>query len=179
MGHFEKRIEGETVWESPEFSLRHDRALLEDGRIARREVIDCPDFVMLLLKTARGEICLGEQYEASVGAGLLMAPCAPVEKGEEPGETAARLLEASGAAGGALRFLGQGYPTPGILSECCHYYSAEIPAEKAPPLLTAVKWACLKKELCGEAAIEGRTLHLLALASACGLLKEGESDHAK
>ena len=48
MAHFEKKIDGEVVFQGNIIQVRHDRVELENGRIASREVVVHPGAVVML-----------------------------------------------------------------------------------------------------------------------------------
>ena len=48
MAHFEKKIDGEVVFQGKIIQVRHDRVELENGRITSREVVVHPGAVVML-----------------------------------------------------------------------------------------------------------------------------------
>lgn len=114
MAHTETFIRGETVYQGPDFSLRHDVVRLEDGRESRREIIQKPDKALVLL--LHGGACRVERlWRSAIGRESLELPAAALAPGEAPARAAQRLLARWGLGEVALRSLGAVLPSPGIL----------------------------------------------------------------
>lgn len=114
MAHTETYISGGIVYQGPDFALRHDMVELEDGRPARREVIQRPDVVLLIL--LHGGLCrVARVYRSALGRESLELPSLDVPPGKTPRQAAEELLASWGCAGASPVELGAVLPSPGIL----------------------------------------------------------------
>ena len=124
MAHFEKKIDGEVVFQGNIIQVRHDRVELENGRIASREVVVHPGAVVMLA-VQDGFAYLVRQYRYCVGRELLEVPAGKLEAGEDHREAALReLKEETGAVGGRVEYLGEIFSTPGLYTEVFYMYFA-------------------------------------------------------
>lgn len=139
MSHTETYVEGEQVFECPDFTIRHDRVELENGRLSRREIVCRPDRILLL--PLQGDcVLLKKTDRPALGGTCLEAPCAPILPGQSP-QTAAEQMH----LGKKLRPLGILRPSPAILQEKVHVFAASMerpgPEWQAVPLARWQDWA--------------------------------------
>ncbi len=109
-----------------------DDVELENGNLAKREVVEHPGGVCVAVLTGKNELIFVRQFRYPLGEILLELPAGKLEPGEDPFEAMKReQLEETGTTAENYVFLGNMYPTCG--------YSAEI----------IRIWACRLKEDAG------------------------------
>lgn len=109
-----------------------DDVELENGNLAKREVVEHPGGVCVAALTGKNELIFVRQFRYPLGEILLELPAGKLEPGEDPFEAMKReQLEETGTTAENYVFLGNMYPTCG--------YSAEI----------IRIWACRLKEDAG------------------------------
>ncbi len=165
MSHIERFLQGETVFDCPDFSIRHDQVELEDGRRSRRETICRPDQVLLLLLQG-GSVLLKETQRPALGGQFLEAPCAPIEAGQSAEQAALRLN-----SGGPVRFVGLLRPSPAILREKVYVFAARRP-EDPPSGWQAVPLASWEDWTARGQIKDMRLAGALTLAGAGGFLEQ-------
>ena len=107
-------------------NLRDDDAMLPDGRIVSREVVEHVNGVCVLPVTASGDVILVRQYRYPYGVNLLELPAGRLEKDESPLQGAAReLREETGMTAAHWYELGTDYPSTGYIDEVIHLYAAD------------------------------------------------------
>lgn len=98
---------------------------LNDGSLAKREVIRHPGGATVLALTADDEVVLVSQYRVAVGSTLTELPAGKLEPGEDPLICAQReLAEETGYTAATWATLGSFYPSPGYLDEELHLFLA-------------------------------------------------------
>ena len=90
--HFEKTLSSETLFEGRVITLTKDTALLENGRTATREVVHHHGGACILPYFADGTICMVRQFRYAMQQELWELPAGKLEQGEDPFESAARVL---------------------------------------------------------------------------------------
>ena len=106
-------------------NTRLDRALLPDGSIALREVVEHPGGVAVLPLEADGTVWCVRQFRYPFSEELLEVPAGKLEPGEEPERAARReLSEETGLEPGEMIYLGRHYCSPGYNSEVLHIFLA-------------------------------------------------------
>jgi len=106
-------------------SMRVDEVRLNNGLVARREVVDHPGAVVIVALDSDDQVYLVEQYRHPIGRTLLELPAGTLEPGEEPLQAAKReLREEVGAEAREWSKLGTFYSTPGFCSESLHAFLA-------------------------------------------------------
>ena len=106
--------------------MRQDVALVgEDGREARREMVEHPGGVCIAALTDRKELLFVRQYRYPYGEVVLELPAGKLEYGEDPLLAGKReLQEETGATAREYTDLGKLYPSPGYCGEVIHMYMA-------------------------------------------------------
>lgn len=128
MAHFEKAIESEALYNGKILRLRRDIVELENGKTAKREVVEHSGGVCVLPFDDDGNVILVRQFRYPFGRELLEAPAGKLEKGEDHATCGRRELEEeAGMTAGIYRYLGCIYPTPAYDTEIIHmYYAADL-----------------------------------------------------
>lgn len=123
----EKRIDGEYKFRGRVINLRVDRALLPDGSVAGREVIEHNGGVCVAALTDSDEVLLVRQFRYPYGETVLEIPAGKRDSADEdPFECGKReLKEETGATADEFRFLGRLYPSPGYCGEIIWMYAAK------------------------------------------------------
>ncbi len=102
-----------------------DQALLPNGHVAKREVVDHPGGVAILPWNGDGTVTVVRQYRYPFARVLTEIPAGKLEPGEQPRPAALReLREETGAQAGELIDLGAIYPSPGFCREQVYLYLA-------------------------------------------------------
>ncbi|MBS3947756.1 MAG: NUDIX hydrolase [Dethiobacter sp.] len=173
----EKTLASKIIYQGKIISVRLDDVLLDNGKQARREVVEHPGAAAVLAVTDQGEAYFVRQYRQAVGEELLEIPAGKLDPGEEPVACAIReLAEEAGVKPGKISPLAEYFSSPGFASERLYLYLAtelEPTAVQQPedeilhvcllPLRDAVKMA--RQGKIGD----GKTL--LALLLAADILK--------
>lgn len=124
-GLIEKTISGEYLYRGKILALRKDKALLPNGRVTSREVIEHPGGVGVLALDDAGCVYLVRQFRYPYGAVLTEIPAGKLEPGEDPLEAGKReLREETGLTADEYVSLGRLYPSPGYTGEIIHLYFA-------------------------------------------------------
>ncbi len=91
------------------------------------QVIQFPDWVLVLALTPRQEVVMVHQYRHGTEQVCLELPGGLVDPGDRsPEESAQReLLEETGFKCANFRLIGECYPQPAILGNRCYFYLAE------------------------------------------------------
>ena len=102
-----------------------DHVRLDDGSVARREVVEHPGGVTILPVDEAGNCYMVRQFRYPAGHMMLEAPAGKLEYGEDHRECAVReLSEETGFTADELIYLGGFYTSPGFSSELLHVYLA-------------------------------------------------------
>lgn len=123
----EKTLEKKTVFEGRIINMRQDSVLLENGKIATRDVIEHPGGVCVLPLTDDGQVIFVKQFRYPYGETLLEIPAGKLEAFEQDPEVCGRreLEEEAGVTADEMISLGQMYPSPGYCAEIIHMYLAK------------------------------------------------------
>lgn len=123
----EKTLKQEYVFRGKIINVRKDEALLPDGKIASREVVEHKGGVCVLAMTDDNEILMVRQYRYPYMEELLEIPAGKRDSCEEkPIDCGKReLKEETGAESDNFVFLGEFYPTPGYTNEVIYIYYAD------------------------------------------------------
>ena len=125
MEFYEERVETELAYRGQIVNVRRDKARLQNGNIAGREVVEHPGGVGIVPVTQDNEILMVRQFRYPLGKELLEIPAGKLAPGEDPLDCAVReLSEETGCTAGRHVFLGEIYPTPGYCEEKLHIYLA-------------------------------------------------------
>lgn len=121
----EKTVEKETVFEGRIITVRKDKAELENGVIADRELVIHSGGVCVVPLTKEGKVIMVRQFRYAFGEPLLEIPAGKLEKGEDHRAAGLReLKEETGAVCGRFDYLGVCYPSVAYLTEKIHMYLA-------------------------------------------------------
>ncbi len=122
----EKTVSREYIFKGRIINLRVDDALLPDGTVAKREVVEHPGGVCVAALTENNELLFVEQFRYPYSEVVLELPAGKLEYGEDPFEAGKReLREETGAVAEEYESLGKLYPTPGYCGEIIHMYFAK------------------------------------------------------
>ncbi|HHV78106.1 MAG TPA: NUDIX hydrolase [Firmicutes bacterium] len=128
----ERSIQSELLYKGKIVTLRKDTVLLDQGRLATREVVEHPGAVGIL-PFSNEEVVLVRQYRYPVGSTLLEIPAGKLEPGENPVECAKReLKEETGLVASKLEYVCSFHTSPGFCNEVLHLFFAEGLQDTAP-----------------------------------------------
>lgn len=121
----EKPLNQEYKFKGKIVNMRVDDALLPDGTVANREVVEHNGGVMIAPLDGDGNLYFVRQFRYPYMEVVTELPAGKLEKGEDPLEAGKReLKEETGAVAEKYTFLGELYPTPGYCGEIIHMYLA-------------------------------------------------------
>lgn len=125
MEHFERKISSETIYRGRIITLESDKAELENGAVALREVVRHSGGVGVLAIDGENNVLFVRQFRYPYGETLWELPAGKLEPGEDPAACGARELEEeTGLRPGSMRLLAELYPSPGYLDERLYVYEA-------------------------------------------------------
>jgi len=125
MDYFEACVSREDKYHGIIVDVHLDQVRLNDGSLARREVVEHPGGVTILPVDGQGNCYMVRQFRYPAGRMLLEAPAGKLEYGENHRACAAReLSEETGFTADELIYLGGFYTSPGFSSEMLHIYLA-------------------------------------------------------
>ena len=123
MAEPEVTLSSERVFTGGRFGVRVERVRLADGTQTTREILDCPDAVVIVAVDDEQNVLLVRQYRKAIERELLELPAGVIESGDEPLETAQReLREETGFAADRLTELGSFFVSPGGVTECIYSF---------------------------------------------------------
>ena len=123
----EKTVSQEMIYQGKIINLRRDKAELENGRIATREVVEHPGGVCIAALTPENELLFVRQFRYPYSEVLLELPAGKRDRTEAPLECGKReLKEETGAIGTGYLSLGKLYPSPGYCGEIIHLYLCRV-----------------------------------------------------
>ena len=122
-------IDTNYIFKGKIMNVKIDTVILEDGKPAKREVVEHGKAVCIIPVDTMGNVYLVLQYRHPFGCVILEAPAGLVEKDEEPLQCAIReLREEIDAVGDEFIYLGEIFPSPGYVNEIIHLYFTRIKA---------------------------------------------------
>lgn len=122
---FEKTIEVENVYSGKILELTREKAELENGSVAYREVVHHSGGVCVVALTDKDEVLMVRQFRYPFKEVLLEVPAGKREKGEDPLQCGIReLKEECGAEAEKIIPLGRLYPTVAYDTEVIYMYLA-------------------------------------------------------
>lgn len=125
MEFFEQRIDRDDKYHGIIVDVHLDHVRLDDGSIARREVVEHPGGVTILPVDGEGNCYMVRQFRYPTGHMMLEAPAGKLEYGEDHRDCAVReLSEETGFTADELIYLGGFYTSPGFSTELLHIYLA-------------------------------------------------------
>lgn len=126
MAHFEKKLSEKTIYKGRVITLTTDEALLENGKIALREVVHHPGGACVAALTDQNEVYMVRQFRYAIGEELWELPAGKLENGEDPFIAAKRELgEEVGVTADNYIDLGRFYPTVGYCNEIIYCWAAK------------------------------------------------------
>lgn len=126
MNFTEKPIKADYKYKGRIINLRVDEALLPNGKVASREVVEHGGGVCVAALTEQGEVLAVRQYRYPYSCEVLEIPAGKRDGKEDPLVCGKReLLEETGAAAEEYKFLGELYPSPGYCGEIIWLYAAK------------------------------------------------------
>ncbi|MGN1161282.1 MAG: NUDIX domain-containing protein [Candidatus Fimenecus sp.] len=121
----EKPVKQEYKFKGKIVNLRVDDALLPNGNIAKREIVEHNGGVMVAPLDNEDNLYFVKQFRYPYMEIVTELPAGKLERGEDPFEAGKReLKEETGAVADKYVSLGQLYPTPGYCGEIIHMYLA-------------------------------------------------------
>lgn len=121
----EKTVEKQVVFEGRIVTVRKDKALLETGEEAPRELVIHSGGVCVVPLTDKNEIIMVRQFRYAFMEPLLEVPAGKLEPGEDHRDAGLReLSEETGARCSSFEYLGVCYPSVAYLTEKIHMYLA-------------------------------------------------------
>lgn len=125
MGHTEKTVANETIYEGKVISLRVEDVELPDGKLAKRELVKHPGAVAVLAVTAEGKLVFVRQFRKALERTLVEIPAGKIEPGEDKRITAIRELEEeTGYRAEQFEYIQSFATSPGFADEVIHLYVA-------------------------------------------------------
>lgn len=125
MDFSEKTVKENLIFDGKILHLYKDDILLPNGHPAFREYIRHQGAVCVVPLTEQKDIILVEQYRYPMKNLTLEIPAGKLDPGETPLQGAVRELEEeTGLRNADLRFIGELYTSPAILTEVIHMYIA-------------------------------------------------------
>lgn len=121
----EKQLKKEYMYKGKIINLRRDEALLPNGQIAVREIVEHNGGVCVVPLDNDGNVYMVKQFRYPYFKVVTEIPAGKLEKGEDPLEAGKReLQEEVGAIAKNYTFLGELYPSPGYCGEIIHMFLA-------------------------------------------------------
>ena len=125
MEFFEQCVSRDDKYHGIIVDVHLDDVRLDDGSLAKREVVEHPGGVTILPVDEAGNCYMVRQFRYPAGHMMLEAPAGKLEYGEDHRECAVReLSEETGFTADELLYLGGFYTSPGFSSELLHIYLA-------------------------------------------------------
>ena len=123
---YEKTLRSQVIYEGSIIRVRLDEAELENGKTAKREVVEHPDGVAVIPVDAGGNVYMVRQFRYAYGRPFLEIPAGKLDPEEAPQAGAIReLREETGLSAGSLHYLGGYSVSPGFCNETLHLYLAQ------------------------------------------------------
>lgn len=121
----EKQISFEYKFKGKIVNMRVDDALLPNGTVAKREIVEHNGGVCVAPLDSEGNLYFVRQFRYPYMEVVTELPAGKLEKGEDPFEAGKReLKEETGAVANKYISLGKLYPTPGYCGEIIYMYLA-------------------------------------------------------
>lgn len=126
---FEKKLEGEIVFDGKVMTIHRDKIELPTGQTSFREVVEHSGGVVILAtikKDNQNKIIMVKQFRYPIGQPLLELPAGKLEKGEDPFDAAKReLIEETGYKANKWQDLGYIHTSAGYSSEKLYLFKAD------------------------------------------------------
>ena len=133
----EKTVSSQQIYAGKIIKLRLDEVELQNGMLAKREVVEHPGAVAILAVNADGEAFFVRQFRKAIEKELLEIPAGKLDAGEEADACAIReLAEEIEMMADEMRCIAIFYSSPGFASEKLYIYLATglrpVAVEKPP-----------------------------------------------
>ena len=126
----EKTLKDTTVFDGHLIRVHVDDVELDNGMVAKREIVSHPGGVSVAILTEKNELLFVKQFRCPYQEELLELPAAKLEPGEDPFEAMKReQLEETGTTGKNYISLGNLYPTPGYCGEIIRLWACRVDKE--------------------------------------------------
>lgn len=127
---YEETNREEELFQGRIIRVHLDDVTLENGKSAKREVVDHPGGVSAAILTEKNELIFVRQFRYPYKEVLLELPAGKLEPGEDPFEALKReQREETGTTGKDYVFLGNVYPTPGYCGEIIRLWACRVEKE--------------------------------------------------
>ena len=124
MDYVEKTVKANYIFKGKILSLRHDDAMLPDGKPCQREFVEHGGGACVLY-VKDGKVLLVRQYRYAYGESIYEIPAGKLDKREDPMQAAIRELEEEGGLmAEEVKLLYVMYPSPGYTNEKIYIYQA-------------------------------------------------------
>lgn len=125
MDLIEKQLTAEYKFKGRIVNMRVDDALLPNGKVAKREIVEHNGGVCVAPLDEDYNLYFVKQFRYPYMEIVTELPAGKLEKGEDPFEAGKReLKEETGAVAESIIPMGKLYPTPGYCGEIIHLYLA-------------------------------------------------------
>jgi ADP-ribose pyrophosphatase len=147
----ERTVSTQRAFEGRLINLRVDEVELDDGRHARREVVEHPGAVAMLAWDGE-RLAMVRQWRHAAGRELLEIPAGTMDPGEEAAATAAReLREETSLAAASWETGPRFFTAPGFCTEVIQLFLAselsELPGVSEPDEQIEISWMSLPDAL--------------------------------
>ena len=78
----ERTVKTEPIFDGRVIKVRVDDVVLPNGAMSKREIVNHPGAVLLLLLLMRGKLCFVEQYRKALEKAIIEIPAGKLEPGE-------------------------------------------------------------------------------------------------
>lgn len=124
---YEETCSEELLYEGRIIRVHVDEVLLENGKTAKREVVDHPGGVTVVVLTPENQFLFVRQFRYPYREVLLELPAGKLEPGEDPFLAMKReQLEETGTTGTDYHYLGEIYPSPGYCGEVIRLWTCRL-----------------------------------------------------
>lgn len=121
----ERTVATEPIFAGRVIKVRVDEVVLPNGETSKREIVNHPGAVAIIVITDDGKIVLVEQYRKAMEKALVEIPAGKLEQGEKPEVTAIRELEEeTGYICDNMELITSFYTSPGFADEIVYVYEA-------------------------------------------------------
>ncbi len=124
---FEKTLKSEEIFKGKIMTVTLDEVELENGALAKREVVHHSGGVCVVALNEKDEIFFVKQFRYPYKKVILEVPAGKLEVGEDPFEAMKReQREETGTTADSYIYLGDLYPSPGYCGEIIRIWACRI-----------------------------------------------------
>ena len=128
----EKTLKDTTVFDGHLIRVHVDDVELDNGTLAKREIVSHPGGVSVAILTEENELIFVRQFRYPYKKVLLELPAGKLEPGEDPFEAVKReQREETGTTAESYISLGEVYPTPGYCGEIIRLWACRAATQGA------------------------------------------------